>query len=294
MHITANGLQIEIDVQGPPDGPPLLLIMGLGMPLVGWPEELVALLVQRGIRVIRFDNRDAGLSQGFEAYGVPSLTAASLRYLLHLRVPCAYTLADMAADALAVLDALAIPGAHVGGASMGGMIAQHLGAKHPQRVKSLSLVMTTSGKRSLPQPSFAVRQALLKRPASQQVNAVVAHLEGLLRVIGSPAYPPDPAQQHQRLTAMVQRAWRPDGTARQLLAVAADGDRSALLGRIHAPTRIIHGQADPLVPVAAAHELQRKIAGASTEIIPGMGHDLPQALLPRLAELLASHLQAHA
>ena len=176
MHVTANGLQIEIDVQGPADGPPLLLIMGLGMPLVGWPEELVALLVQRGFRVIRLDNRDAGLSQGFEAYGVPSLTAASLRYLLHLRVRCAYTLADMAADALAVLDVLGIP--------------------------------------------------------------------------------------------------------------------TALLRRIQAPTRIIHGQADPLVPVAAAHDLQRKIAGASAEIIPGMGHDLPQALLPRLAGSLASHLQA--
>ena len=294
MHVTANRLQIEIDVQGPADGPPLLLIMGLGMPLVGWPEELVALLVQRGIRVIRLDNRDAGLSQGFEAFGVPSLTAASLRYLLHLRVPCAYTLADMAADALGVLDVLGIASAHVCGASMGGMIAQHLAAMHPQRVKSLALIMTTSGNRRLPQPRFAVRQALLKRPASQQVDAVVAHLEGLLRVIGSPAYPADPLQQHQRLTAMVRRAWRPDGTVRQLLAVAADGDRSALLGRIRAPTRIIHGQADPLVPVAAAHDLQRKIGGASVEIIPGMGHDLPQALLPRLATVLAGHLQASA
>ncbi len=294
MHITANGLQIEIDVQGPANGPPLLLIMGLGMPLLGWPEELVALLVQSGCRVIRLDNRDAGLSQGFEAYGVPSLTAASLRYLLHLRLPCPYTLADMAADALAVLDVLGITSAHICGASMGGMIATHLAAKHPQRVKSLALLMTTSGNRRLPQPTWAVRQALLKRPASPQVDAVVAHLEGLLRVIGSPAYPPDPAQQRQRLTTMVRRGWRPDGTARQLLAVAADGDRSALLGRIQAPTCIIHGQADPLVPVAAAHELQRKIAGASTEIIPGMGHDLPQALLPRLADLLAGHLQAHA
>ena len=294
MHITANGLQIEIDEQGPANGPPLLLIMGLGMPLLGWPEELVALLVQRGCRVIRLDNRDAGLSQGFEAYGVPSLTAASLRYLLHLRLPCPYTLADMAADALAVLDALGITSAHICGASMGGMIAMHLAAKHPQRVKSLALLMTTSGNRRLPQPTLAVRRALLTRPASPQVDAVVAHLEGLLRVIGSPAYPPDPAQQRQRLTTMVRRGWRPDGTARQLLAVAADGDRSALLGRIQAPTCIIHGQADPLVPVAAAHELQRKIAGASTEIIPGMGHDLPQALLPRLADLLAGHLQAHA
>ncbi len=291
MKIAANGLQIEIDDQGPPDGEPLLLIMGLGMPLVGWPEELVADLVARGYRVIRLDNRDAGLSQGFEAAGVPSLARASLRYLLRLRVRVhsPYTLDDMASDALGVLDALGITSAHLCGASMGGMIAQHIAARQPERVKSLGLIMTTSGARGLPQPSFAVRQALLKRPRSRALADVVAHLEGLLQLIGSPQYRPDPARQRQRLEAMVRRAWRPDGTARQLLAVAADGDRSALLGRIRARTLVIHGQADALVPVAAAHDLQRKIAGAAADIIPGMGHDLPLALLPRLAAAIAGN-----
>ena len=288
MKVSANGLQLEIDVQGPQDGEPLLLIMGLGMPLVGWPEELVADLTGRGFRVIRLDNRDAGLSQGFEAAGVPNLVAASLRYLMRLRLHPPYTLADMAADALAVLDVLGIHSAHVCGASMGGMIAQHIAASRPDRVKSLTLIMTTSGARNLPQARMPVQRALIKRAKSRAVPDVVAHLERLLLIIGSPLYRPDPARQRQRLEAMVRRAWRPDGTARQLVAVAADGDRSAMLGSIRAPTRIIHGQADPLVPVAAAHDLQRKIAGSVADIISGMGHDLPLALLPRIAAGIAA------
>ena len=289
MKVSANGLQLEIDVQGPQHGDPLLLIMGLGMPLVGWPEELVADLTGRGFRVIRLDNRDAGLSQGFEAAGVPNLVAASLRYLMRLRLHPPYTLADMAADALAVLDVLGIHSAHVCGASMGGMIAQHIAASRPDRVKSLTLIMTTSGARNLPQARMPVQRALIKRAKSRAVPDVVAHLERLLLSIGSPLYRPDPARQRQRLEAMVRRAWRPDGTARQLVAVAADGDRSAMLGSIRAPTRIIHGQADPLVPVAAAHDLQRKITGAVADIISGMGHDLPLALLPRIAAGVASN-----
>ena len=287
MKVLANGLQIEVDLQGPPEGEPLLLIMGLGMPLVGWPDELVADLAARGFRVIRFDNRDIGLSQGFERLGVPSLARASLRYMLRLRVQSPYSLADMAADALGVLDALGLASAHVCGASMGGMIAQHIAATRPERVRSLTLVMTTSGARHLPQPRLAVRQALLKRPRSQALADVVAHLERLLQIIGSPMYRPDPTRQRQRLEAMVRRAWRPDGTARQLLAVAADGDRSPMLGRIQARTRVLHGQADALVPVAAAADLQAKIPGAVLDLVPGMGHDLPLALLPRIAQAIA-------
>ena len=287
MKVLANGLQIEVDLQGPPDGEPLLLIMGLGMPLLGWPDELVAELAGLGFRVIRFDNRDIGLSQGFEHRGVPSLARASLRYLLRLRVQSPYTLPDMAADTLGVLDALGVRSAHVCGASMGGMIAQHLAAKHPERVRSLTLVMTSSGARHLPQPSMAVRQALLKRPASGAVPDVVAHLERLLQIIGSPMYRPDPARLRQRLEQMVRRAWRPDGTARQLLAVAADGDRTPLLGRIRTRTRVLHGQADVLIPVAAAADLQAHIPGALLDLVPGMGHDLPLPLLPRIARAIA-------
>ena len=285
MQIAANGLLIEVDDQGPPNGTPLLLIMGLGMQLTAWPEELVQMLVARGFRVIRLDNRDIGLSQGFEAAGTPNLAWATLRYLLHLPVHSPYTLADMARDSFGVLDALGIASAHVCGASMGGMIAQHMAASQPQRVSRLTLMMTSSGSRKLPQASAKVRAALLERRAmgAHDVDVEVARLMRLFTLIGSPAFRPDPDLFKARLEASVQRAWRPDGVARQLVAVAADGDRTPLLSRIAAPTHIVHGADDPLVPVAAAHDLHAKIAGSTLELIDGMGHDLPAALWPRFA-----------
>jgi pimeloyl-ACP methyl ester carboxylesterase len=289
MQIIANGLQIEVDIQGPEHGEPILLIMGLGMQLIGWPDELVQMLVQRGFRVIRHDNRDVGLSQGFDRMGVPNVMVEALRQRLRLRVRAPYQVADMAADALGVLDALGIQHAHVCGASMGGMIAQHLAAKHPRRVKSLTLIMTTSGARGLKQAHPRVLRMLLSRPQTNDSSAYMAHMSRVLSVIGSPAYQPDPQRLQQRLMASFSRAYRPAGTARQLVAVAADGDRSPLLHRIVAPTRVIHGEADPLVPVPAAHDLASKIPGAVVDIVPGMGHDLPLVLLPRIAEGIADN-----
>ena len=293
MQIAANGLSIEVDDQGPLNGsaksPPILLIMGLGMQLTAWPDGLVSLLVARGFRVIRIDNRDAGLSQGFDASGTPNLAWATLRYMLRLPVHTPYTLADMAQDSFAVLDALGIEAAHVCGASMGGMIAQHMAASRPERVARLTLVMTSSGARALPQASARVRAALLDgRPhgGGRDVDAEVARLMRVFTLIGSPAFRPDPEAFRARLTASVQRAWRPGGVARQLVAVAADGDRTPLLSRIHAPTHIVHGADDPLVPVAAAHDLRAKIAGSTLEIIDGLGHDLPAPLWPRFAEAI--------
>ncbi len=289
MQIVANGMQIEVEVQGPEHGEPMLLIMGLGMQLTGWPDELVQMLVQRGFRVIRHDNRDVGLSQGFDRLGVPNLVVEALRHRLRMRVRAPYHLADMAADALGVLDALGIAHAHICGASMGGMIAQHIAAKHPRRVKSLTLIMTTSGARELQQARPQVARVLMSRPQQPDAKTYMAHMSHVLSVIGSPGYPPDPQRLQQRLMASFQRAYRPAGTARQLVAVVADGDRSPLLQRIVAPTRVIHGEADPLVPVPAAHDLVNKIAGAVADIVPGMGHDLPLPLLPRIAEGIASN-----
>jgi pimeloyl-ACP methyl ester carboxylesterase len=289
MQVSANGLAIEVDDQGPPGAPPLLLIMGLGMQLIAWPDELVALLLARGFRVVRFDNRDAGLSQGFDQLGVPNLAVGALRYMLHLPLRAPYRIEDMAGDALGVLDALGIGQAHVCGASMGGMIAQHLAARHPQRVRSLTLMMTTSGARRLPQPRAHVRRALLARPADNGQDAVVAHLNHLLHLIGSPGYRPDPAEFERRLRAAVARAWRPAGTARQLTAVAADGDRTPLLRHITAPTCVIHGRDDPLIPPAAGEDLAHHIAGARIDLVPGMGHDLPLPLLERFADAIAAN-----
>ncbi|HEU5296244.1 MAG TPA: alpha/beta fold hydrolase [Burkholderiaceae bacterium] len=284
MQVSARGIAIEVDDQGPPAGEPLLMIMGLGMQLTAWPEPLVRKLVGRGFRVIRIDNRDVGLSQGFDAAGVPNLLWAALRHAMHLPVASPYLLSDMAGDALGVLDVLNLPRVHVCGASMGGMIAQHLASAHPQRVKSLTLMMTSSGARSLPRADPHVQRALLSRPRSRDEDAVATHLQRILELIGSPAYRGDPAAVHERVLASVRRAYRPAGTARQLLAIVADGDRSPLLARIVAPTRVIHGEADPLVPAACGRDLARRIAGAQADFISGMGHDLPEALFDRFAD----------
>jgi pimeloyl-ACP methyl ester carboxylesterase len=283
MQLLGNGIAIEVDDQGPRDGEPLLLIMGLGMQLVGWPDELVRRLAAEGFRVVRFDNRDAGLSQVFDHLGVPNIVAATLRHALRLPVRAPYSLGDMARDAAGVLDALGIARAHVCGASMGGMIAQRLALHHPERVKSLTLMMTTSGARQLPQASARVRRALLSRPASSAEDDVIAQLMSVLEVIGSPAYRPDAQDVRQRLRQALRRAYRPAGTLRQLVAIAADGDRSPGLGGLRMPCHVIHGTADPLVPVAGGIDLAAKIRGATQDLIDGMGHDLPLPLLPRFA-----------
>ena len=274
---------------GRPTDPALLLVMGVGGQLIDWPDAVLTRLCQQGLRVIRFDNRDVGLSAWPQGAPEANLALGVLRYKLGLPVTAPYHLRDMAGDALQLMSSLRIERFHLLGASMGGMIAQHLAARHADRVKSLTLMMTTSGARHLPQPSLRIRRALLSRPRSSDPDVVAAHLQGVLTLIGSPAYPPDPGLMRNRLAATIRRAWHPAGTARQIMSVVADGDRSALLPRITAPTRVIHGAADPLVLVEAGHDLAAHISGAVADIVPGMGHDLPQQLLPRFAEGIADN-----
>ena len=287
MQLSANGVRLEIEDHGSPAGEPLLLVMGLGMQLLGWHEDFVAQLVERGFRVIRFDNRDIGLSQSFDQHGVPNLVVESMRHALGFRIRSPYRLADMAADALGILDALGIPAAHVCGASMGGMIAQHMARLAPTRVKSLTLMMTSSGARRLPGPSLKVQKALIARPTSNALEGIVEHYVRLYALIGSPAYPTEPDSLRDRFTFSIRRSYRPAGTARQMVAIAADGDRTPLLGAIAMPTQIIHGEADPLVPVAAGHDLRAKIPSAKIDLIAGMGHDLPRPLWPRFVAGIA-------
>ena len=287
MQISANGIALEVEDHGSPAGEPLLLIMGLGMQLLGWHEDFVKTLVGRGFRVIRFDNRDIGLSSSFDAAGVPNLAIGSIRFALGMRVKSAYSLADMAADSAGVLDALGIARAHVCGASMGGMIAQHLAASRPDRVKSLTLMMTTSGSRRRPGPSMKVRGALMSRPDAKSIESIVEHYVNLYGLIGSPAYPAPKEYLRERFTVSVRRSYRPAGTARQMIAIAADGDRSRILPGLRVPTHVIHGDADVLVPTAAGRDLAARIPGASLDIVPGMGHDLPKELWPRFADGIA-------
>ena len=288
MQVSANGIA-EVEDHGSPGGEPLVLIMGLGMQLVAWHPDFVAMLMARGFRVIRFDNRDIGLSQRFDRLGVPNLAFDSIRYAVGMKVSAPYTVADMADDTAGLLDAMGIHAAHICGASMGGMIAQQLAVRHPQRVKSLTLIMTSSGSRRLPGPTLKVRSALISRPADPgNVQSVIEHCVKLYRLIGSPDYPASDTCLNERLGLSVRRAYRPQGTARQMVAIAADGNRSKLLAQIKQPTQIIHGRADPLVPVAAGHDLAAKIAGAEIDVIAGMGHDLPAELWPRFVAGISS------
>ena len=289
MQIPANGIALEVEDHGSPNGEPLVLIMGLGMQLVAWHPDFVAMLVARGFRVIRFDNRDSGLSQRFDDKGVPNLAIESVRFALGMKVKAPYTVADMADDTAGLLDALGVASAHICGASMGGMIAQQLAVRHPHRVESLTLIMTSSGARKLPGPTLKVRSALISRPAdANDVQSVIEHYVKLYRLIGSPGYPAPQTYLRERLGMSVRRSYRPAGTARQMIAIAADGDRSKLLAQIAKPTQIIHGKDDPLVPVAAGEDLALRIAGAELDLIAGMGHDLPTELWPRFVSGIAS------
>ena len=288
MQIVANGVALEIEDHGSPQGEPLLLVMGLGMQLLAWHEDFVGALVARGFRVIRFDNRDIGLSQSFDAAGVPTLALDAMRYAVGLRVRSAYSLSDMADDCVGILDALGIGAAHVCGASMGGMIAQRMADRHPERVKSLTLMMTSSGSRKLPGPSLKVRGAMISRPKRpNEIASIVEHYIHLYGLIGSPAYPPAREFLRDRFTTSITRSHRPAGTARQMVAIVADGDRSSLLATLRTPTHVIHGAADPLIPVRAAHDLMARIPGATLDVVDGMGHDLPVELWPRYVDGIA-------
>lgn len=293
MKVRVNGLAIEVEDTGPVgDAPPVLLVMGLGMQLTAWPEDLVQALVQTGHRVIRFDNRDVGLSQRLTQLGVPNLLWESMKLRFGMAVRAPYAVADMAADALGVLDALGVASAHVVGASMGGMIAQRMALAAPQRVRSLTSVMSSSGARHLPGPHPRVLQVLLSRPRDHGEAAVTAHYVRLFEAIASPAYPTDPDELRQRIRQSVRRAgYHPAGTARQLAAVAADTGRAQELRDIRTPTLVVHGSDDPMLPVACGIDTARRIPDARLVTIPGMGHDLPPGVVERLLEPLLPHLR---
>ncbi len=286
--VTANGIEIEYDEHGPRDAPPLLLVMGLGAQLVRWPMAMVEGLVRRGFRVIRFDNRDVGLSTKFDHLPVPNIvwTAAAARIGLSPAVP--YTLADMALDAVGLLDALGIEAAHVVGASMGGMIAQLIAADHPARVRSLTSIMSTTGHPALSRPTMRCTAMLLRHPRGDDLEAIVAHGVAAARMIGG-SFPMEDAFMAERIRTETQRNRHPAGFLRQMAAIVADGDRTRRLARIAAPTLVIHGTADPLVPVAGGRATARAIPGARLMEVAGMGHTLPPQVLPRIVDAIACH-----
>ncbi|RZJ21407.1 MAG: alpha/beta fold hydrolase [Haliea sp.] len=293
MKIRANNIDIEIEDTHPGEAngrPVVLLIMGLGMQLVAWPPALVQSLVDAGYRVVRLDNRDIGLSQKFDHLGMPNLLWEGLKYKLGLPVKSPYSLGDMAADTLAVLDALGVKKAHVVGVSMGGMIAQRVAIAAPQRVLSLTSIMSSSGARGLPQAKPQVMRVLMSRPAGKDPESVLNHYVKLFKAIGSPGFPTDDAELRERIAVAAQRSFYPAGTVRQMAAIAADSQRAAALGALRMPTLVIHGKADPLVPYACGEDTARRIPGAQLVGIEGMGHDLPAGVVQRILEALLPHL----
>jgi pimeloyl-ACP methyl ester carboxylesterase len=284
--LTANKLQIEYETFGPPSAPAILLVMGLGAQLSRWNLELCEALVDRGYRVIRFDNRDCGLSSKLDDAGVPDIGQA-LRSGRPLNAP--YTLADMAADSVGLLDALAIEQAHVVGASMGGAIAQIIAAQYPQRTLSLTCIMSTSSNPDLPPPSREASQALLgPLPAKRDKESLVEDALRRQLAVASPDFPSCPQRLRQLLVDEHERGFHPRGVARQLAAFLASGDRRALLRTISAPTLVLHGADDPLIPVACGQDVAAHIPGARIKVIDGMAHDLPLALTEVFANAIAA------
>jgi proline iminopeptidase len=288
--LNANGIRIAFDTAGDPKSVPLLLVSGLGLQLTAWPDGFVEGLVELGFYVIRFDNRDTGLSTKFEHAGTPNLGLAWLKSLLHWPIRPPYTLEDMADDAVGVLSALGVARAHVVGVSMGGMIGQLMAAKFPSRVLSLTCIMSSSGRRGLPGPTPEVRRAMVRRPRPDaDIDAMIDQGVRLLQAIASPTYPTPEKQLRRRVARALRRNCCPGGAARQVLAVAASGDRTPQLRSIAAPTLVIHGAADPMVPLACGEDTAQAIPNARLEVIEGMGHDLPTQLLERLLALIDAH-----
>ncbi|MXO91666.1 alpha/beta fold hydrolase [Pontixanthobacter aquaemixtae] len=290
--ITANGITIEYDEHGEKDAPPVLLIMGFGAQMTLWPMEFVEAMVERGFRVIRYDNRDVGLSHKFDGVKAPGLIKLTLLGKFGITPKVPYTLSDMANDGAGVLDALGIDKAHIVGASMGGMIAQHFAAKHADRTLSLTSIFSTTGNPKLPAAKKEAMKVLITRPASLEEDALVAHGMKLSRTIGSPAYPADEDKLRERVTASVRRSVYPEGGTRHLSAIVADGDRRAMNAGITASTLVLHGEDDPLVPVDGGRDTAASIPGAKIKTFPGWGHDLPTEMVQTLADEIAAHAKA--
>lgn len=288
--VTANGIRLAYETSGPAGAPPILLVMGLGMPLVFWPDAFVDGLVKAGFRVVRFDNRDCGLSERVvEKVHVP-VPVAMARSLMGRDVGAPYTLADMAADATGLLDALSIERAHVVGVSLGGMVAQVLAARFRERVATLTSIMSSSGNPFVAMARPRALGAILHRPDDPDDPASVAdHLVHVMEVIGSHGFPVDPKALRELCERVARRGYDAHGTGRQMLAVLASGDRRAELETIAAPTLVIHGLEDPLIPKAAGREVARHVPGAKLLEFEGMGHDLPAALVPKIVAAIAGH-----
>ena len=284
----ANGIEIEYESFGAPDAEAMLLISGLGSQMLRWAAPFCDMLVARGHRVVRFDNRDAGLSTHFTGATAPDLAALAGAMAEGLRPEIPYTLHDMAEDTIGLLDALEIERAHFVGRSMGGMIAQLLAGNYPHRTRSLTAIMSSTGNPGLPPPTPAAMAMLMRRPPNpfDDEEGFLAHSATLARTIGSTGYPFDEAAQRSLALAEVKRAYNPSGFGRQIAAIAAMGDLRPMLRKIALPTLVIHGAQDPLIPPACGKDIAQNVQDAALMIVEGMGHDVPAPLYETVADAI--------
>lgn len=287
--VTANGIQIEYETFGDRSFPALLLIAGCGAQMLFWEVEFCESLAQKGFFVIRFDNRDSGLSTKFDEAGIPDMMAAVKAAMEGRTVESAYSLDDMADDAVGLLDALGIGKAHVCGASMGGMIAQVISYRHPDRVRSLTSIMSTTGNPGLPQGKPEAIAAVVA-PAPVEREAYIEHNMNVWRRIWSPGFPFEEERARTFMEKSYDRSHYPQGMARQNTAVIAGGDRRPSLSSIRVPALVVHGADDPLIPVEGGMDTARAIPGARLLIVNGMGHDMPKGVWPEITEAISRHV----
>jgi pimeloyl-ACP methyl ester carboxylesterase len=287
--VAVNGIQIEYETFGNPSSRPLLLIIGLGGQLIQWDESLCQDLASRGYYVIRYDNRDAGLSSKFDQAGEPDIMEALGKIMSGDNSVAAYSMEDMADDAAGLLEALGIPAAHICGMSMGGMIAQTLALRHPSRILSLTSIYSNTGNPKLPQPKPEVLGALITPPPAERA-ANIEHMLSLFKMIAGPGFPFQEEWIRRTMAASYDRCFYPQGMARQLIAILTQNNRTSALAAIKVPTLVIHGTADPLVPVEGGKETAAAIPGAELILIEGMGHDLPYGgAWPKIVEAITAH-----
>lgn len=292
-YLDANGVRLAYDDFGNANDPAILLIMGMATQMTAWPLSFCRGLADRGFYVVRYDNRDVGLSEKMLTARIPSTLDMMLKAGINRPLKVSYKLDDMATDALELMNALNLNQAHVVGVSMGGMIGQVLAAKHTSRVCSLTSIMSSSGDPNLPRASKKVTRALLKR----YLGLVKPGLKSTIafqRLIGSPGFPQSDDELNEKVRAAFQRSFYPPGFARHMAAIMASGSRVELLKAIKAPSLVIHGRDDVLVPLACGVDTARQIPNAALKIIDGMGHNLPESLVPILTDLVADHVLAKA
>ncbi|MGI9303922.1 MAG: alpha/beta fold hydrolase [Gammaproteobacteria bacterium] len=289
-YVEVNKLRLAYESFGAEDAPMILLIHGLATQMLAWPTSLCETIAAEGYRVVRFDNRDIGLSSTLDELGKPNIPWLALQSWLGVEPNPPYMVRDMADDAFTLMRALGAETAHVVGASMGGMIAQHMGALHPDRIQTLTMIMSSSGAKGLPDTRKDLQKLMASPPLDDDPEAAIQHALRFWQAIASPAYPPDPSTLEAFVRACAARC-APGGAneTRHLAAVIADGSRVDILRRIRIPALVIHGDADPLVPLECGADIARHIPNSRLEIVVGMGHDLPVQLVDRLATLLVTH-----